>query len=307
MDLMGFQCDRTPPTTIVMAKRTKQSIAFSQWVRHNRIALGKSQKELGNDIVSQQDWSRIERQGAVPSDDILHELCRVLRRPVQEAQRIIEESATTDERARMFELDFNAFEESLVAGALAAAEAEPLQVFVIREDAERSDEATLAKHYRILTIDGHIQLTILFRYSDPRIWRSFLALAAPLAARWRDEDRDLRLLQGKLKGYYRHESQEEKQGIALPLIHPLVLVSDFAGPRLYYYDFDSKILEGLRATGIREEDALPRSIALLQGMRPMADLVAGWIGLQGPFGLPEDLWVPIPWPELAKKQKELGN
>ena len=283
---------------------TKQSIAFSQWVRRHRIALGKNQKELGNDVLSQQDWSKIERQGIVPSDEVLLELCRVLQRPVEEARQIIEESATTDDRARMFELDFNAFEESIVAGAMAASPAEPLQVFVIREDGEKSDETTLAKHYRILTIDGHIQLTILFRYSDPRVWRSFLSLAAPLAARWRDEDRDLDHLRRKLKGYYRHESQEEKQAIALPLIHPLVLVSDSAGPRLYYYDFDPKIIEGLKLAGVKEEDALQRSIALLQGIKPMADLVAGWIGLQGPFDLPKDLWVPIPWPELPKKPRE---
>jgi transcriptional regulator with XRE-family HTH domain len=284
-----------------MAKRVKQGIAFSQWVRRNRIALGKSQKDLANDILSQQDWSKIERQGIVPSDDVLLELCRLLERPVEEARQIIEESATTDDRARLFDFDFKAFEESLEAGAKAASPTEPLQVIVIREDREPSDDLTVAKHHRILTIEGHLQLTILFRFSDPRVWRSFLSLAGALSARWRDEDGDQALLRKNLRGYYRHPDQEEKQSIALPLIHPLVLVIDSRGPRLYYYDFDPKILESLKLEGVRTDEAQRRSIVLLQGQEQMADLAAGWIGVQGPLDLPKDLWVPIPWPEAQVK------
>ncbi|MGH8056864.1 MAG: helix-turn-helix domain-containing protein, partial [Candidatus Entotheonellia bacterium] len=49
-------------------------------------SLGKTQKEMAAAAeLSQQDWSRIEREGWVPPDNELVRLCRAIDKPVSEA------------------------------------------------------------------------------------------------------------------------------------------------------------------------------------------------------------------------------
>jgi transcriptional regulator with XRE-family HTH domain len=283
-----------------MAKRALQSTAFAEWVRKTRDALGKNQSEITKDItvLSQQDWSRIERLGLVPSEEKLEALCSALGKTVPEAKRLIQESAATDQRTQIFERDFQEFVDFLVDGASNAQES-PLRVFVVREDSEQVNDTTVELHDQILSVEGNLELYLLFRYSDSTYWRSFSYLAGALLKRREHEGQDSQTkLISRFKGFYRRPDQEENRSLALPMIYPIVLVLSATEPSLYFYSYDPKIYEAQKQAGKTHNVAQQKSTILLSGDNRNAMQVASWIGLNGPLGLDPALWTPISWPEL---------
>ena len=276
-------------------------MTFAQWVRDARLSSGKKQVVLADAAkISQQDWSKIERLGVIPSDPELERICAVLGKTSEEALQIIDESATTDRRVQMYELDFLEFYNSLLERAAKQTRENPLRLFVIREDSEPIDSTLLQMHHSILTACNSLTLSFLFRYSDENIWNSFISLAIQLATRLR-QDRDIDATQAteevktRLKGYYRTAQYEEPRSTSLPMAHPLVLISDSSGTNLYSYDFNPDVFESQKQAGLSEDVAQRNSIALLPGWKPKARLIAGWIGPLAFGGPTNDKWKEIEW------------
>src|SRR6266705_503211 len=98
-----------------MPRRTPKSPAFAKWVKDNRLGLHLTQSQLASDArLSQQELSRIEREGILPSDTSLVKLCAALKTTVGDARRILAEGVTSDPRVRNYELDFLAFKSLLI-------------------------------------------------------------------------------------------------------------------------------------------------------------------------------------------------
>lgn len=287
-----------------MAQRPK-STKFGLWVRTSRLRLGRSQESLAQEVeLDQQVWSRIER-GMIPSDAELARICKALGEREEVARRIIMDTATTQTRVQLLREDFLGWKDTIRQRALSATPEDPLEIFVLREDSEATDDITIQQYAELLSPADeqppHIRISLLFRFSDRTIWQSFRGLATKLAQRWVTEGRSLKLLQDSVHGYYRCPDSEEDRSSSLPMPHALALIDDMTdGPQLYSFDFHPGVYDMLIRSGRDSADAKLSSAALLPGSTDRAKLIDGWIGSHFRGKLDPDLWTRISWPDLSE-------
>lgn len=274
-------------------RKQARSEALGQWLSSNRAAQKRTQLEVAKKAkMSQQRLSRIEKLGVVPNDEQLERLCAELEKPIADARDIIRGSATTQAHLASFESDFLAFTDSIVARAR---QAERLRIFVVRDDNEEFDSASVELHLAIFSKAPNIYETVLFRHSDNRIWESFRFLAAAVE---KAANGSIPKLKERLSGYHRSRDLEEDRSREIPMAPPAVLLFDGKTvPMLYFYGSDSDIELRLRQAGADEAAAQRQSMRLLRGRPEKATLFANWIGAEGKEGLDPQKWTCIPWPE----------
>src|SRR5262249_55506460 len=146
---------------------------------------------------------------------------------VSEAERVLTGTVSTDLRVRNYQRDYLTFKELLLERANKE-RIQPLELFIIREDPEPSDDDSVQEHFDLLRKAKSLELTILYRDSDPSTWRSFLKLARALSAKCTgDHEKALRSeLQSKLAAYFRTKEYEEHFAQRMPMPHPVMLLID---------------------------------------------------------------------------------
>jgi transcriptional regulator with XRE-family HTH domain len=265
-----------------------KNIALGAWIRQARLALGKNQREIP--VLSQQDWSRVERGVWIPSDALLRRVCEALGCDFNEVRSLIE--STRNDYAD----DWLAFKNDLVERSLQNRK-RPLQVIVIREDSEEFGVWAANRYYEFLKGSGSLRLTIFFRYSNPLVWRSFGSIAGNVVSRWHREDGDLKVLQEKFAGFYRHPDFEESRATAMPMASSVFLVLN-SSPSAYTYQSDPRVYQDQKRVGADEATARQNSMVLLPSSRDLAAQIEGWIGAELLLGYKTEQWVPISLPQI---------
>jgi transcriptional regulator with XRE-family HTH domain len=282
-----------------MPRHSQMSVTFAAWVKGCRTGLNVSQIELARLAgLSQQVLSKIEHHGLIPTNEVLVKLCSALRQPVSEADLVLNGTTTTDVRIRNYQLDFLGFAQSLIERSNAEGRIQPLELFILRDDREPSDDKSVQEHFDLLKDAHQIAISILFCDSDPGIWQSFRKLARALSIKWTGADLHLSGLQDKLAGYYRHGKQED-QSHRMPMPHPVMLLVDdqeSSKPLLYSYDVHGGVLESQKRTGTPAVLAQYRSRMLWPASDELSTQYGRWIGSLSRVDLPNERWERIEWP-----------
>jgi transcriptional regulator with XRE-family HTH domain len=282
-----------------MPKTVKKSAEFGRWVKSARRESGKRQHELATAaLLKQPYWSKIERQGVVPTDEELSRICEVLRKPEQEARAILKAVGDTNELERRLEADFMAFRDWLISLP------EPVHIYIVREDPEPVDEDSIWLHYEILSAAPHLKISILFRYSDRKTWVSFRQLFKGISEAWKEAKQD-GTLASRLFGYYRSPdaNSEEAAKWAMPMPQPAVVVVDSTGPYLFTYGLHPYLYLNQRRATVDDYRAPHKNIVLSTTLRYKARLLLNWIEPDGLAGKPtSELWKPISREEGSEQQ-----
>jgi transcriptional regulator with XRE-family HTH domain len=292
-----------------MPRRVRKSPEFGRWVKQARLDCGKNQQQLADSAsVSQQYWSKIELQGLVPTPEQLASICKALGKSEEEAQEILGTITEIDERARMLEKEFAGFQQWLIRRP------QPVHIFIVREDAEPVDDNSVTLHYEILSAAPHLRLSILFRYSERKVWASFRRLAEAIGEMWSveeessngvgdtpkqnrkrslsSEEEPSNGIGDRLSGYYRKLEEDRERSI--PLGQPAVVVMDPTGPYLFYYGSPPPLYDQKQQPGDEDFLAPYKNTVLSTAPKDKAQLFVNWIEPEGLSGRPsEELWTQI--------------
>jgi hypothetical protein len=267
-----------------------RSKAFADWVANQRFKAQMTQLQASLDAgISQQDWSRMQRQGLIPSNDqLLERICRALGSSVAEAKQVIEVALGAQVDTAPFEAQYLAYKESIIE---LGRQQRPVSLFIIREDPEPTDYVAIREYIEVLTRADHISFVLLFRYPNPQVWRSYFQLLGAITEAL--PAMDSAAINRRVRALYRHPHYAENMDTSLPMYHPHVLTSGQSGMNLAAFVFDERIKREGIVAGLDEPQAVQRSLCIVRQDVRAARQIASWIGLRSPLEHLPNLWVPI--------------
>lgn len=284
---------------MISSEEESRSSALAEWVKISRG--DRKQRELAVRAgISHQAWSKLERDGVVPRPATLQKVCEALGKPYSEARDILIAEDVTRSRRRNFNYDYRKFKADLVRRAQKP-DRQPLQLFVIREDAEPSDSIAVDQHIELLREADKIEISILFRTSNPETRQSFPLLAREIdrkLAATRSADPELATeseVAERFFGFYRLPAFEELSSPRIPMPHPVILISDDDELSVYSYDLHLEVLHSQTEAGVRRAEAQLRSIMLWPGTAELAERFANWMRARNRSTLPPNVWQKIDW------------
>jgi hypothetical protein len=234
-------------------------------------------------MMSPQDWSIVERDGWVPPNNKLARLCEALGKSTAEAEVFL---GVFEPSVSPYESLYREYKESIISQERRG----PVGIFIVREDPEPVDYVAVQEYIDVLAKTEMTSFTLLFRYPDPRAWRSVQQLVGALMEQssW-DRARVL----SKVRGFYRHPDYAEHTWTSLPMAHRYILTSAQSRITVASWLFDEDVKQKELAAGYDESQAAQRSLCIMRHERSVADRVANWVGFRSPSEPLPQLWVPV--------------
>lgn len=272
----------------VLMNKKKMSVVFGAWVKRMRMNKGFTQAQCSEKTgIPQAKWSRIERSGVLLPDDVLKSLCDALDCSISEALVHIQATTASSQRISFNQSSYSSFTQRIVERDRSSVQ---VGVFVLRESPEPVDYVALEEYAQFFRETKSSIITLLFRYPDPRVWRSALQLRVMLAEKL---DVEIDAVSSRIRAFYRRPEYTEPPETALPLLHPYVLTSDRTGVDIASFVFDDDLRRTEIAEGWDEPQAIQRSLSVVGHDRYMASKITQWIGLASTVDPLSELWVPV--------------
>lgn len=272
-----------------VTQRKIRCVAFAEWLKSARIRAGKSQAQAAQETnITQQEWSRMEREGAIPYEEWLNRICQAVGCPTSEALNIIQGQVTSDRRVSEYDVRYRTYKQTLIEREKPD---NAVGVFIIRDDPEPVDYIAVQEYLSVLQATTSTWFTLLFRYPSPKVWQSYHLLMAAITQKLGDNSNSLG---HRLRAFYRKPDYAESAEIGLPMAHPYLLTCDNSGLDLASAVFDQYIKQQEIAAGYDEPVAAQRSLCILNHDRHTATQIAQWIGLASSVEPLSHLWFPVP-------------
>lgn len=268
-------------------QRKVRSHSFGLWVRVNRQRLNLSQKEAAElASIGQQHWSKMERYGLIPRQELIETICRAVNCPLSEGldQLKQETNVDFDSYASVYNARYQSFKQRLIGRGQ---DGSTVGVFVVRDSPVAADTVAVQEYLNVLIGASNIWITLLFRRIDPNAWRSFHRLMGTLVQQ--SQVNDPAMICRRIRAFYRRQEYADD----LPLTHPYILISDNHGLELASAVFDPAVEATAIKAGFSGLEATKHSLHIVGHEPHQAARVADWIGLSNTIDPLSSMWVPI--------------